>query len=64
MPTPSQKCPDCDKKMTYDPVLSDKSREIKAFWCIPCSHIIVEKRFIVKDAVQSVRRYVFKGELP
>ena len=64
MPTPSQKCPDCNKKMTYDPILSDKNKGIKSFWCIPCSHIIVEKRFNVTDAVQSVRRYFFKGELP
>ena len=64
MPTPTQRCPDCNKKMVYDPILSEKNRGIKSFWCIPCSHIVVEKRFMVKDVVKSVRRYIFKGGLP
>ena len=64
MPTPSQKCPDCNKKMTYDPILSIKGKAVLTFWCIPCSQIIVEKRFNVKDAVSSVKRYVFQGHLP
>ena len=64
MPTPSQKCPDCNKKMTYDPILSIKGKSTTTFWCIPCSQIIVERRFKVSDAVTSVRRFLFKGELP
>jgi len=64
MPTPKQNCPDCTKKMTYDPLLSIKGKNTLAFWCIPCSHIIIEKRFKVKDAVSSVKRYVFQGHLP
>ncbi len=64
MTTPSQLCPDCKKKMTYDPLLSIKGKSTLTFWCIPCSQIIVEKRFNVKDAVNSVKRYIFKGELP
>lgn len=64
MPTPIQRCPDCNKKMTYDPILSEKNRGIKSFWCVKCSQILVEKRFNVKDVVHSVRRYIFKGELP
>ncbi len=64
MPTPSQKCPDCHTKMTYDPLLSFKGKSILAFWCIPCSQIIVERRFDVVDAVTSVKRYVFHGHLP
>ena len=64
MPTPKQQCPDCKKVMTYDPLLSVKGKNTKAFWCIACSHVIVEKMFEVNDVVSSVKRYVFKGELP
>ena len=64
MPTPSQSCPDCGRGMTYDPILSKKGKKILTFWCLECSHIIVESRFDVSDAVQSVRRFIFHGHLP
>lgn len=64
MPTPKQNCPDCKKPMTYDPNLSVKGRGIKAFWCVHCSIVVIDKRFEVKDVVKSVRRYIYHGELP
>jgi hypothetical protein len=69
MPTPSQSCPDCGRKMTYDPLLSVNNKRnpesnSTAFWCVVCSFILVQKRFNVKDAVGSVRQYIFQGHLP
>lgn len=74
MPTPVQRCPDCNKKMRYDPELSKKGRNITSFWCLDCAIILVESRFevilknkhdkLVGMPVTSARRYVFKGELP
>jgi hypothetical protein len=62
MPSPTQPCPDCKTKMTYDSVLS--SKVIKVYWCMICDFIVVEKRFTVKDKVKSVRRFIFKSETP
>jgi len=64
MPTPSQRCPDCNKKMTYDPLLSIKGKSITSFWCTDCSQIIVVRKFKVNDVVTSVRQYIFQGHLP
>ncbi len=68
MPTPVRSCPDCGKKMTYDPILSTKYKKDNdkqtAFWCVNCSHILVERRFNVNDVVGSVRQYIFQGHLP
>ncbi len=66
MPVPKINCNECGKKMTYDPILSRKhpKRQIRVFWCMKCEYIMTEEKFIVRDAVKSVKRYTFHGKLP
>ena len=66
MPVPKKKCEKCFKKMTYDPILSKKRSKTKlnSFWCTNCNYIMTEETFEVKDAVRSIRRYLFTGKLP
>jgi hypothetical protein len=68
MPVPKKTCDVCGKRMTYDPLLSKKrsKTKIRSFWCttVSCDYILVEESFEVKDAVQSVRNYLFHSKLP
>jgi hypothetical protein len=74
MPTPKAFCSQCKKKMTYDAVLSIKKKNVRTFWCVHCSFIIVERIFDIElkgrhdknvgMPVTSVRRYIFHSDLP
>lgn len=62
MPRSNRRCEKCNNKLTYDKILS-KPPDETVWWCVHCDYIEVRKEFHVKDALKSIKRYIFHGKI-
>jgi len=62
MARPKQYCFDCGLELVYDKHLSKKHHHT-VWWCMDCNNIEYIEKFNVHNAINSIRRFIFHGNL-